>query len=148
MSVLLPEPDGPMMAVQRPASKSTSTASSARTAAATLPWFLARPWARTAVVVRAAAGSAASADGVGAVPSVGTNTVVSNGGSWDRVSVGTARTYGAGPLGSSSRGLGFARVVVIRRSYTRGVEEPLRRGWRLGTVQFGHYDNVVMHVRP
>jgi hypothetical protein len=37
MSVLLPEPDGPMMAVQRPASKSTSTASSARTAAATLP---------------------------------------------------------------------------------------------------------------
>ncbi len=49
ISVDFPEPDGPMMAVKRPASKSTLTSSSARTSVSSEPYTL------TALVARAAA---------------------------------------------------------------------------------------------
>src|SRR5690606_10012190 len=52
MSVDLPEPDGPMMAVNRPASKPTVTASSAITAVGPDPYTLAASTARAARRVR------------------------------------------------------------------------------------------------
>ena len=48
ISVDLPEPDGPMMAVNWPVAKSTVTPSSARTSASPLPYTLAASTARAA----------------------------------------------------------------------------------------------------
>ena len=48
MSVDLPEPDGPMIAVNRAAGMARSTPSSARTAASPRPWTFTRPTARAA----------------------------------------------------------------------------------------------------
>ena len=48
MSVDLPEPDGPMIAVKRAVAKSTVTPSSARTSASPLPYTLTASTARAA----------------------------------------------------------------------------------------------------
>ena len=48
MSVDLPEPDGPMIAVKRPVAKSTVTPSRARTSASPLPYTLTASTARAA----------------------------------------------------------------------------------------------------
>ena len=59
ISVDLPEPDGPMMAVNWPAAKSTSTPSSARTSVSPLPYDFVAP--------RADAAAKTAAERVGAV---------------------------------------------------------------------------------
>jgi hypothetical protein len=49
MSVDLPDPDGPMMAVKRPAGNPTVTSSSARTAVSPAPWTLVAATTRAAM---------------------------------------------------------------------------------------------------
>ena len=63
MSVDLPEPDGPMIAVKRPVAKSTVTPSSARTSASPLPYTLEASTARAATAaLRWVSGSLAAGE--------------------------------------------------------------------------------------
>ncbi|MNW56755.1 hypothetical protein D3C74_344900 [compost metagenome] len=99
MSVDLPEPEGPMIAVNAPFSKSTSTPSRARTVASPLPYSLVRDRARTAGVPCA-----------GALPGMGWYTVVSTSAPGEfvvglrRSRAGRARRPWPGPRGCG-RGL-------------------------------------------
>lgn len=66
MSVLLPDPDGPITAVKRPAAMSTETWSSATTSVLSVPYTLTASTARTAAPTWACCG----VGGVGGVSGV------------------------------------------------------------------------------